>query len=484
MLDRLRSLAGHRNADETKRLLAQLEIWQAEVTDLQAEVRELAQERDELRAENAQLRQRVAELERSGKRQAAPFRREKQQKNPQPPGRRPGQGAFNHRPKPPPDTITDTRECRLHNCPHCGGAVQDVSEHEHFEVDIPAVRPVIIRYVTESGYCPGCQKQVNTRHEDQISAATGAAGVVLGPRSKALATDLKHRLGLSYAKIADLMNEVFGLESNRSTWCQADQRLAAQARPVYAGLCAVVRESATVHVDETGWRIGTLSAWLWVFTNQEVTVYTIAKGRGHEVVLDILGRSFTGVLVSDCFTAYDHKALAEWLKQKCLAHLLKDLRRLESEKTRGAVRFARDATRVLRDALALDKQRDTLSPEDYTQQCQQVEARLDRLIHIHRRFTDPDNLRLAKRLRKHRPHLLRFLYREGLDATNNQAERMVRPAVITRKTGGCNRTDTGAEAHAILSSILVTAKQRAIPILDLLIEIQRTDPSPPALFPT
>jgi transposase len=484
MLNRLMSLAGHRTADETKELLAQIKRLQADVSNLQAEIRDLTQERDHLRIENEQLRQQVAELERSGKRQAAPFRRDKQKKNPKKPGRRKGEGKFNHHRKPPPETITETQECRLHNCPHCGGAVQDVSEHEHFEVDIPKVQPVIVRYVTESGYCPDCQKQVNTRHEDQISAATGAAGVVFGPRSKALATDLKHRLGLSYAKIADLMNEVFGLESSRSTWCQADQRLAVQARPVYEGLIDVLRDSATVHVDETGWRIGTLSAWLWVFTNQEVTVYTIAQSRGHGVVVEIMGRSFPGVLVSDCFTAYDHKALADWLKQKCLSHLLKDFRRLESEKTRGAVRFAREATQLLRDALALDKQRGALSPDDYTQQCEQVEVRLDRLIHKNRRFTDPDNLRLANRLRKHRPHLLRFLYIEGLDATNNRAERMVRPAVITRKTGGCNRTDTGAEAHAILSSILVTAKQRSIPILDLLIEIQRTGQSLPALFPT
>ena len=483
MLSLLESLTGRRDAERAKALLAQIAELQSEVLELQGEVKNLVQERDKLGAENGQLRQRVAELERSGKRQATPFRREKQKTDPKPAGRRRGEGAFKHRPKPQPEEIDDTQECRLTGCPHCGGEVQNVSEHEHFEVDIPPVKPVVIRYVTESGYCPCCQTQVSSRHQDQISAATGAAAVVLGPRSKALAADLKHRLGLSYAKIADLMEEAFGLESHRSTWCQADQRLAAQARSVYEDLLDVLRQSATAHVDETGWRIGTLSAWLWVFTNQEVTVYTIAPSRGHEVVVEILGRSFAGVLVSDCFTAYDHKALADWLKQKCLAHLLKDLTRLESEKTRGAVRFARDVTQVLRQALELEKQRDVLSPDDYAQLCEEVENRLDQLIHQERRFSDPDNLRLAKRLRKQRQHLLRFLYIEGLDATNNQAERMLRPAVITRKTGGCNRTDAGAEAHAILSSILVTAKQRSIPILDLLIEIQRTGQPSPALIP-
>ncbi len=484
MLDLLRSLTSHRDRTERQRLLARTEQLQSEVNELRQEVKGLLQERDTLRAENDELRQRVSELERSGKRQATPFRRKKKKENPKRPGRRSGQGIFTHRPPPKPEEIHQTQESRLSGCPHCGGEVQDITEHEHFEVDVPPVQPVVTRYVTERGYCPRCQTSVTSQHPDQISQATGAAGVVFGPRAKALAADLKHRLGLSYAKIADLMHETFGLTSTRSTWCQADQRLARQARPVYDALLELLRQSATVHVDETGWRIGTLSAWLWVFTNQDVTVYTFAQSRGHEVVVEILGRSFGGVLVSDCFTAYDHKALVDWLKQKCLAHLLKDLSQLESEKTRGAVRFARQTSQLLRDALALDKQKHTLSPSAYTQQCAELESRLDHLIHQDRRFTDPDNLRLANRLRKHRPHLLRFLYLEELDATNNQAERMVRPAVITRKTGGCNRTDDGAQTHAILSSLLVTAKQKSIPVIDLLIEIQRTGHSPPALFPT
>jgi len=94
---------------------------------------------------------------------------------------------------------------------------------------------------------------------------------------------------------------------------------------VYLELIEALRGCVAVHADETGWRIGALSAWLWVFTQQQITVYTIADNRSHEVVLDILGREFKGILVADCFLAYDHRTLADWLKQKCLGHLLKDL---------------------------------------------------------------------------------------------------------------------------------------------------------------
>jgi hypothetical protein len=192
-------------------------------------------------------------------------------------------------------------------------------------------------------------------------------------------------------------------------------------------------------------------------------------------------------LVSDCFTAYDQQQFTTWLKQKCLAHLLKDLSAMQAAKRGRALHFARRVSAVLRAALALRDQHASLSADAFAAQAQHLETQLDTLIDARRRFTDADNQRFAKRLRKQRPHLLRFLYVEGLDATNNAAERMLRPAVITRKTGGCNKSQGGAEAHAILASVLVTCRQQQRPVLDFLVQVQRalggTLPSlaPPAI---
>ena len=421
----------------------------------------------------AELQQRLAELERAAKRQATPFARQQRKENPKRPGRKAGQGRFTSRPRPTPDQVTQTQEQPLETCPVCGGPVTDLKDHEQFVVDLPEAPPTVTRYVTHSGQCAQCGQRVRSRHPEQISEATGAAGVVIGPRAKALAADLKHRLGVPYGKVAEVLAVGFGLPVSRGGLCQADARLAEQARRVYAELLDLIRQSAVVHADETGWRIGTLSAWLWVFTNHDLTVYTIARGRGHEVVVKILGEAFAGLLASDCFTAYDHQALAAWLKQKCVGHLLKDLSELNESKTGGAVRFARDVTAGLRAALKLRDQKPTLNPADFASRAAQLEARLDALIDSQRQLTDADNLRFAKRLRKHRAHLLRFLYVDGLDATNNQAERMLRPALITRKTGGCNHTEGGAEAHSILASVLTTCRQQGFSILDSLVKIQR-----------
>jgi hypothetical protein len=281
--------------------------------------------------------------------------------------------------------------------------------------------------------------------------------------------------------VSETLNDTFGLQVSRSGWCQAGQRLAEKAYPVYQELIEVVRRSSVVHADETGWRIGTLSAWLWVFTNQEATVYAIREDRSSDVVVEILGKEFKGILASDCFVAYDDKRLAAWLKQKCLSHLLKDLKWMEESKTGRAVRFAQQLTAVLHAALALKAEKANLVPAVFTQRAKILETQLDTLISKKRNLKDRDNVRFARRLRKHRPHLLRFLYLDGLDATNNQAERQLRPGVIIRKTNGCNRVKAGAQAHSILTSVLVTCRQHSIPILDYMVSLQRFGETPPPL---
>ena len=97
------------------------------------------------------------------------------------------------------------------------------------------------------------------------------------------------------------------------------------------------------------------------------------------------------------------------------------------------------------------------------------EAELDR--RPARSYRDPANQRLANHLLRERPYLFTFLYCPGLDATNNAAERALRPLVVARKNWGGNRTDKGARAQVVLSSILATARQQGKNPLDVLIDL-------------
>ncbi len=174
--------------------------------------------------------------------------------------------------------------------------------------------------------------------------------------------------------------------------------------------------------------------------------------------------------VSDCFLAYDPLSFP---KSKCAAHLLKRCSEVEQAKTRGAVRFSRRVAALLRKAMALKRRRGTIGDHGYAVLRGKLHAERDRLLAG--TYTDPDNARLAKLLRKHRDSVLGFLDHDGVDATNNLAEREIRPAVIARKVSAGNRTAAGAEAHAVLASVLRTLCRQGRPIVEGLTALLRHD---------
>ena len=184
-----------------------------------------------------------------------------------------------------------------------------------------------------------------------------------------------------------------------------------------------------------------------------------------------MGEDYEGVLVSDCFLAYDP---LNFTKSKCTAHLLKRCSEIEQSKGRGAVRFSRRVAALLRRAMALKRRRGAMSTHGYAVQRGEVHAELDRLLAG--TYTDPDNARLAKLLRKHRGSVLGFLDHDAVDATNNLAEREVRPAVIARKLSAGNRTEAGAETHAVLASVLRTCCRQGRGILEALTVLLRHGP--------
>jgi transposase len=442
------------------------------------------------------LEERLEALEeqlRRGRRQAAPFGRDRPAPDPKPPGRKPGEGKFCFRTPPQPEEAARTLVAALSVCPHCSGELHSVRDHEQFEIDLPTARPIATRFLTQSGFCPQCNQRVRARHPEQSAQGMGAARVALGPKVRALAADLKHRLGVPYAKVAELLRVGFGLSVTPSALCQSDARLAYSALPDYQALVTTLRESPSCHVDETGWRVGSEGAWLWTMTNAAATLYVIAPSRGHEVFVQVLGPKYPGVLHADCFLAYEHHSVAGWVQQKCLAHLLHDLSELSKQGSRLTQQYAAQLTELLRDALALHRSRNPPSAEALappaTVVVNQLGKRLDALIEEGLDHPDPAAARFARRLLRHRARLFVFLTHPAAEPTNNRAERALRPAVITRKTGGCNKVwFAGARVHAVLASLLVTARQRGVDTLaygqSVLTDPERRPRLPPAQLPT
>lgn len=244
---------------------------QAAIERLRRRVAELEAVVERLRAENERLRAALEEARRSKMRQAAPFSKGPPKLHPKPPGRKPGHPPA-HRPRPEQvDRVIDV-PLPSERCPACGAPLIDKKVQEQFQVDIPAVRPVTTQFNVHVARCRRCGTRVQGRHPEQTSDALGAAAVQLGPRLVSLAAEMKHRLGVSYGKLRTFFAAAWHVGISRATFARADQRLAQRLEPTSLTLILSIRQREVVYADETGWKIGGHNAWLWVFTETEITV--------------------------------------------------------------------------------------------------------------------------------------------------------------------------------------------------------------------
>lgn len=441
----------------------------------------------ELHSANQQLRKQLAEAQRAAKRQAHPFRRadadatqakaaESAAAEPDPaastvtgkrrPGRRKGHKA-DLRPVPTPDQIDRTIDVPLDECPMCKVPLYDLDQVTQFQSDIPVSKPIITQFNIATGTCPCCRQRWQGRHPDQTSDAYGAAGNTFGPNVLTRTAEMKHRLGVSYDKICDYLQTYHNFQVCPSALIRAEQRLADLARPTYDALVETLRRAQVVHADETGWRLGRVNAWLWVFSCHEATVYIIRKSRGADVPEAVLGDNFDGYLVVDGLKTYD--SLEQYAKARCNGHLLRRCKELCSTLPAKEKTHVTTLSHLLKEAIHLADRRDTLTAEGYKRRVQEIENRLDAWLESNLRRHKPSAEldRLDKHVRSHRGEWLVFLHQQYVPPTNNHAEQMLRPAVITRKIGGCNKNERGARVHEILASLMVTCHRRGKRFVDL-----------------
>src|SRR6516162_2290847 len=433
----------------------------------------------ELENENQRLREKLDEQDRKQHCQANPFRRDKTQEGkPKKPGRRKGHKA-DLRPVPDPEHIDRVINVPLKDCPMCRVPLYDQSQVVQYQTDLPPIVPIVTQFNLETGYCPCCRQYWQGRHPEQTSDAIGAAGNTLGPVVLTLAAEMKHRLGVSYRKVTDFLATYADLHVAPATFVRAEQRLADLARPTYDLLLEALRQSYVVHADETGWRIGRLNAWLWVFSSKEASIYVIRTGagaRGHTVPEDILGPDFDGYLVVDGLKTYD---VLEVAKGRCNGHLLRRCKKLRDTVPTREQSHIEALSDLLKEAIDLAAQREDHTIEVYAQQVQNIEDRLDDWLdaNLKRRNLSADLDRLDSHVRAHRGEWLCFLHDAEVPPTNNHAEQMLRPAVITRKVGGCNKNLLGALVHSILASIMVSCHPQGKRFLDLARRLwQSSDP--------
>jgi transposase len=328
-------------------------------------------------------------------------------------------------------------------------------------------------YHTTSGYCPCCRKHVESRASDQPPAAD-LPHAQLGLNTLATAAVMRVCYRLPLRQIARLFAQLPGLKISPGGIVKQIKRLGQWLGKQYHRLKLALRLAGVVHADETGWRTNGRNGYLWTLTNADHTLYHVDRSRGSEVIVELLGKAFGAAgqtLVSDFYAVYDQFDASQ---QKCLTHLLRELRDTIAKRPELADHaFFKRCKRLVQDMLRLKKNREKLGKAVYDNRVKQLEERLAELAGSN--WADDDADRLTARLEKHRNNLTTFLHKPEVDGTNNAAERAIRPAVVMRKITGGSRSTEGAKAWSILASIMRTAEQQGRDVVETIKTLLRAE---------
>ena len=424
---------------------------------LERDKAKLIEERDHWKRRSEHLEKELEAARRAGRRQAAPFAKDRPQGRGGRPGRRAGAEYGRQGRRRPPTQADETHVAPAPtSCPDCGGAVALDRVASQYQEDLPEVRPLVRRFDIEVGHCS--QSELRPQNADDLLQRHAQLGVQLDDQRG----DVRAQLSGSRAQRVGGLQRVPALHApltlsvTKGGLVQLLHRTADAAAPAYAALREQVRCSPVVTPDETGWRVNAILHWLWAFATPETTVYAICDGRGFAEAAAVLGPDFAGVLVRDGWVAY--RGFKKAPHQTCLAHLLRRCKDLQAAHPDSP--WAGAVQAVLRDGLALRDRSNAgeISEHGLASARGRLAARLGRLIDTAPPLAAAE--RFAKHLANEFPAVFLFLCDPSIDATNWRAEQAIRPAVVTRKVCGGNRTRRGADTQQVLASVVRTARQR------------------------
>jgi transposase len=363
-------------------------------------------------------------------------------------------------------------------CPRCGRALSGGWVHRRVQV-IELAQPSraqVIEHVLLRRQCPHCRIRVLPTGPGRAAGRIGTCR--FGPRLLAQIATMaiverlpitqiqrrlasQHQLTLSVGGIVGLLHQVAHQSGTTMTQLKAD-----------------IRASPVVHADETGWRQDGIPGYVWTLSTPRSCVFHRDEHRSGEVIDTLLGEDFGGVLVTDFYAAYDH---LPGVKQRCWAHLWRDIDALEAEYPEdgelaawvAGVRAIYDLARGERPAAERGQTPEAIRAREH--RARRYEQQLAALCPA-TMAADRPQATLVKRIRRYLTELFTFVADPAVPPTNNAAERSLRPLVIARKVSGGTRSDQGSDTRMALASLAATARLRGLDPTALFLQVL-TDPS-------
>ena len=371
-------------------------------------------------------------------------------------------------------------------CRGCGGSlpaepgVEDPVDERAQVVELPPVRAEVTEYRLAARRCRSCGTL--TRAVRPAEASGGA----FGPRLQAVAALPVGRYRLSRREAVACLAELGEGELSVGALARLEQATSTALEPVVNEVAAAVQQAAVATLDETGWWQGQARHWLWTVVTETPTLFRLDPSRGKAVARALLGPDWTGIVGSDRYAAYRYLPLAR--RQICWAHLLREFRKIAAYNQHQrpfGTRLLGLATRIFAvwyrfRAAAID--RPTLLVELAPLAAELHQGLEDGLDPPHAVVAGA----LCGNLLDSWPALWTFAHVDGVEPTNNAAERALRPAVLWRKGSFGTQSDAGSRFVERILTVAATCKQQRRSLLDFLVTAStaaRLGRPPPSLLP-
>lgn len=380
------------------------------------------------------------------------------------------------RPELPPDTVIELRAEICDRCHHPLSGT-DPEPLRHQVVEIPPVCPLVTEYRRHRLLCPNCGRVTCP------VLPTDACGGY-GPRVQAVCALLSGAYRVGKRGVTQLCRDLFGVPISPAAVCGLQRKTA-------AALESVAREAhehvagKPANVDETGWRECRKRGWLWVAVTASVTVFLVRLSRARAVLAELIGSS-PGVLTSDRYSVYAHLPVDR--RQVCWAHLRRDFQAMVDRKNDGSV-VGEDLLTYADILLSQWKRvRDgTLTRRGFRQSYLgwlRVGVRdfFKRGIEGKCAVTAG----VCRELMAIEPSLYTFAAVDGVEPTNNAAERALRHAVCWRKTSYGTDSAGGSRFVERVLTVVATCRQQQRDVLEFLTgcaRATRDGTRPPSLVP-
>lgn len=378
------------------------------------------------------------------------------------------------------ELLPDAEVDAVHDCApaavcECGGTVAVLGKPVRHQVfDIAPVQPEVQEYRLYSGVCTQCGRA------HRAPLPPGVPSGQIGPRALALIGVLGTRFHLTQFKIRDLLAQMMGLDFSVGAISQAHGKVAAALKAPVAEAAARLVDASVLYVDETRYPREGSANWVWAAIQPKLAVFSILPSRARYVILDMIGATPQGVVVSDRYAAYAYIDAAR--RQVCWAHLIRDFTRIAQR----AGLPGRIGRRLLGLGYVMFRWR-----EDGKTTAEQFEPIMRRVRQaLEHGAAQPCCSRTANtcaNLLKLWPALWGFITHPGVEPTNNAAEQALRGIVLKRKISGPTRSRRGDEFIARGFSVHESGRRQG---LDLWSYLQRAvvawiDKAPhPSLVPS